>query len=712
MRVGFRLGAFTIDLRARSLRRDGKAIALPVRAFDALVFLVTHRDRLVEKDEIVAAVWRDVAVTDDSLIHAVSVLRRALGDDPARPTFIETIPRHGYRFMGPVEELVESGRSQDSAPKERVAPSRWRRRALAAGVAAAAASATVGLLLYVTHDSPSTSVRLAQAPPAGTSLVSDGVVSPSGRHLAFVARDSQSGRSALWVRALASTDPYALPDTMAASNPFWSPDGRTLGFFANGKLKAVDIAGGDARVIADITGTPAGGSWGTRGVILFADSMRGLYAVSDSGGPVRHVTRVDHAASDPWYAWPQFLPDSRHFLYQIVAIDGSRAGVFAGSLDSPESVRLLDASAATFAPPGYLLYVQHDMLMAEALDLERMALSGRPVLLARSLKTPSLAEGNVVSGSRELLAFREGAGRQQLTQVDRAGTERGGVIDTPVALSNVRLSPDGSSLLATGSVTDAPGVWLVDLARRQQTRLSADGLGSVWSPDGRRIAFTTRGGRDLFVRSASDGADARVIATDAFVKIVNDWSPDGRQMIYAQIDAETKLDLWSIPVSGGTPTPLLKTAFNEAQARISPDGRWMAYVTEQSGTGEVWVRRYPQMDEARQVSVGGGGQPQWRSDQSELFYLSPGHALMAVDAPGAARLSFGSPRRLFHTSIVGGLSDARDSYAVMPDGATFLVYGARETAGPAPITLIRNWAAGLTPFAAPPAREPRRVAIH
>ena len=167
MRVGFRLGAFTIDLRARSLRRDGKAIALPVRAFDALVFLVTHRDRLVEKDEIVAAVWRDVAVTDDSLIHAVSVLRRALGDDPARPTFIETIPRHGYRFMGPVEELVESGRSQDSAPKERVAPSRWRRRALAAGVAAAATvSAALGLLLYLTHVSSSTSVRLEQAPPA------------------------------------------------------------------------------------------------------------------------------------------------------------------------------------------------------------------------------------------------------------------------------------------------------------------------------------------------------------------------------------------------------------------------------------------------------------------------------------------------------------------------------------------------------------------
>jgi len=389
---------------------------------------------------------------------------------------------------------------------------------------------------------------------------------------------------------------------------------------------------------------------------------------------------------------------------EVVAIDGSRAGVFAGSLDSPRSIRLLDASAATFAPPGYLLYVQHDMLMAEALDLERMALSGRPVLLARGVSTPSLAEGNVVSGSRELLAFREGARRQQLTQVDRAGAERGGVIDTPVALSNLRLSPDGGSLLATGSVTDAPGVWLVDLAGRQQTRLSADGLGSVWSPDGRRIAFSTRGGRDLFVRSARDGADARIVATDAFVKIVNDWSPDGRQMIYAQIDAETKLDLWSVLAAGGTPTPLLKTPFNEAQARISPDGRWIAYVTEQSGAGEVWARRYPQMDEARQVSVGGGGQPQWRSDQSELFYLSPDHALMAVDAPGAARPAFGSPRRLFHTSIVGSPSDARDSYAVMPDGRTFLLYGNQDATGPVPITLIRNWAAGLTPVAMAPAR--------
>ena len=425
------------------------------------------------------------------------------------------------------------------------------------------------------------------------------------------------------------------------------------------------------------------------------------------GGPVRQITRVEHGGTDAWYAWPQFLPDSRRFLYQIVAIDGSSAGVFAGSLDSPESVRLLDASAATFAPPGYLLYVQHGMLMAEALDLERMTLGGRPVLLARGLSAPSLAEGNVVSGSRELLAFREGTTRQPLMQVDRSGTQRGGAIETPVALSNVRLSPDGGSLLATGSVTDAPGVWLVDLVRQQQTRLSADGLGSVWSPDGRRIAFTTRGGRDLFVRSARDGNDARIVATDSFVKVVNDWSPDGRQMIYAQIDAETKLDLWAIPASGGTPTPLLKTPFNEAQARISPDGRWIAYVTEQSGTAEVWVRRYPQMDEPRQVSVGGGGQPQWRPDQSELFYLSPDHTLMAVVTPGAERPSFGTPQRLFQTSIAGGPSDARDSYAVMSDGATFLVYGTRDTAGPAPITVIRNWAAGLTPVAVAPAREPR-----
>ena len=708
--LGFRLGAFTIDLRARSLTRDGKAIALPARSFDALVFLVTHRDRLVAKDEIVAAVWRDVAVTDDSLIHAVSVLRRILGDDPARPGFIETVPRHGYRFIGPVEELGQTDAATPSAPP---APAKlqWHRSAVAVAAAAASVFAAVGVLLFFARHSPAASVRLDQPAPAGTSLVSDGVVSPSGRHLAFVARDAQSGQSALWIRPLASKEPYQLPGTTAASNPFWSPDGRTLAFFANGTLMAIAASGGPARVIATLNGTPAGGSWGSRGVILFADSMRGLYAVSDSGGPVREITRVKDGATDAWYAWPQFLPDSRRFLYQVVAIDGSSASVFAGSLESPESVRLLGASAATFAPPGYLLYVQHDMLMAEALDLERMTLSGRPALLARGLSAPSLAEGNVISGSRELLAFREGTTRQPLMQVDRSGVQRGDAIDTPVALSNVRLSPDGGSLLATGSVTDAPGVWLVDLVRQQPTRLSADGLGSVWSPDGRRIAFTTRGGRDLFVRSARDGNDARIVATDSFVKVMNDWSPDGRHMIYAQIDAETKLDLWSIPVSGGTPTPVLKTRFNEAQARISPDGRWIAYVTEQSGTAEVWVRRYPEMDEPRQVSVGGGGQPQWRADQSELFYLSPDHTLMAVVNPGAGRPSFGAPHRLFQTSIVGGPSDARDSYAVMPDGATFLVHGARETAGPAPITLIRNWASGLTLFAVAPGPEPRRVAI-
>jgi DNA-binding winged helix-turn-helix (wHTH) protein/Tol biopolymer transport system component len=706
-----RFGAFTLDLPARKLWRDGFVVPLPSRAVDALVYLVANRHRAVEKNEVIAAVWKDVAVTDDSLTHAISVIRRTLGDDSAHPVYIETIPRRGYRFIGTVDAVDGTGESEAVLQAEPwrttvipPAPAvRWSWRALAGAMVLLLVIGAFALdrARLGTPSPIADALRVQQVAPPGTSIVSNGVVSPASRHLVFVARGEESGKTALWIRALDSAEPHLLPGTEGASMPFFSPDGRTIAFFMNGRLVATDLGGGRTRTIAAVHGAFAGGSWGADDVIVFADWTTGLYSVDATGGPVAPLTRLDHTALDAAHAWPQFLPDGRRFLYQVISGDNARAGVYAGSIDGGDRVRLLaQATAAAYAPPGVLLYLQHDMLMAEAFDADRLSLGGRAVLLARGVSAPLLTDGSVISGSREMLAFRQGASTQQLQWVDRAGVPQE-ALDVPTSMFNFRVSPDGRYLLAASSLTESAGLWFVDLARRNSTRLEADGIAPLWSPDGAQLAFTSRGGLDLYVRSRAGEVNATPLISDQSVKVLNDWSPDARHIVFTRHDPQTKLDLWTVPLSEGAARPMLQTSFNEVQARISPDGRWIAYASDESGTQEVYVQRYPALDGPRMISIGGGGQPQWRADQLELFYLSEDRSLMAVTVTDANRLSFGAPRRLFRTSIGNGPSGARESYAVSADGRSFLIDARRGADMPPPITVMLNWSAALTPAPAP-----------
>jgi DNA-binding winged helix-turn-helix (wHTH) protein/Tol biopolymer transport system component len=709
------LGAFTLDLAARKLMREGKAVALPARAVDALAYLIAHRDRIVEKDELIAAVWRDVAVTDDSLVHAISVLRRTLGDDPAHASFIETVPRRGYRFVGAMD-APESGAPSAVVPADvpsvHVAPAKraWVVESPFGLAIAASLLLVVGLAVYRLGGTGADMARessVQQLAPAGTEIVSGGVVSPAGRGLAFVARDHESGRTALWHRALDERDARRIPDTEGASQPFFSPDGSAIAYFVQGSLVTRDIASGRTRAIASVHGAPAGGSWGRDNLIVFAEWTTGLKTVSADGGRVLPVTRLDHTALDVAHAWPQFLPDGRSFLYQVISPDTTRAGVYAGTTDAAPSTRILEqATAATYVDPGLLVYVQRGMLMSEPFDAARLRLGGRPLLLARDVAAPSLSEGNGISASSDVLAFRAGTAGQQLTWVDRAGVPQGS-LDVPLPMFNFRVAPGGRYILAASSLTDATGVWLVDLEQRHSTQVEVDGIAPLWSPDGAAFAFTSRAGLDLHVRPRTSTRAPTPVISDAVVKVLNDWS-SGKHLIYTRHDPETKLDLWQLPLSGNGDRPLLQTPFNEVQARISPDGHWMAYVSDVSGTQEVYVRRYPELDEPRVVSSGGGAQPQWRLDQQELFYLSPDRSLMAVTVTGGTDLRVGSPRKLFRNSIRHSPFDARDSYAAMPDGRSFLIDAGRADATPA-ITVMIEWARGPELASHPPAWPANRV---
>ena len=686
-----RFGPFTLDPAARRLWRGTERLSLPSRAIDVLAYLVAHGGRVVEKDEIIAAVWHDVAVTDDSLIHAVSVIRRALGDDRGHASFVETVPRRGYRFVAPVEVAEEALEARASKND----PRSWTPALVAASLVVALFAGGAFVWMRSTPVAGA-AVSLQQAAPSGTTIVSGGVVSPTGRHIALVAQDERTGQTALWIREVDAAEPRMVAGTTGASKPFFSPDGRRVAFFANGRLIAADLTGDHAQPIATVRGAPAGGTWGTGGIIVFAEWTTGLSAVAATGGPVSALTRLDHAALDVAHAWPQFLPDGQRLLYQIVSPDGTRSGVYVVSLDGREGRRLLDqASAATYVEPGFLLYLQNGMLMAEPFDVNRLRLGGRAVVLARGVAPASLAEGSGVSASREVVAFRSSPSERQLTWVDRSGS-RQGALNVPASMFNFRISPDGRSILAASSLTDSTGVWLVDLARRHSTQVARDGMAAIWSPDGHRLAFTSRAGLDLHVRQSTGDDGVEPLVSDPSTKVLNDWSRTARTIIYTRHDASTLLDLWHVPVAGGAGQPLLRTSFNEAQARLSSDGRWIAYMSDSSGTQEVYVRRYPELDTPRKVSVGGGSQPQWRADRQELFYLAPDRSLMAVTVRPAASERFGAPRRLFRAPIADSPSDARDSYAAMPDGRSFLIDGRRD-ASPPSITVMRHWSAGMTP---------------
>ena len=317
-----RFGPFTLDLADRKLRKGEEQVPIPSRALDALAYLITHRNRALDRDEIIAHVWRDVAVTDDSLIHAISVLRRALGDDPAHASFIETIPRRGYRFVGQVE-IVEppepanepsvdaTDSPENSVPTWGTAWT-WRTAmapAVVVVVVVITAAIAYGHRAFSGATSP-TAVRLEQVAPPGTTIASGGVVSPTGRLVAFVARDEVTERTALWVRALDENDARMLPGTEGAAHPFFSPDGHEIAFFRTGELVAIDLGSAQTRSIAAVGGASAGGSWGADGVIVFAEWTTGLYAVPAAGGRVSPVTRLDHTALDVAHARPQFLPEA------------------------------------------------------------------------------------------------------------------------------------------------------------------------------------------------------------------------------------------------------------------------------------------------------------------------------------------------------------------------------------------------------------------
>ena len=535
-------------------------------------------------------------------------------------------------------------------------------------------------------------------------------VSHDGRKLAFVAT-SAAGRDMVWVRPLSGLAAQALPGTDGASNPFWSPDDHSIGFFSGGKLRTLDAAGGPVVTICDVAGS-RGGTWGLNGTILFASTWGVLYRVSSSGGAATAVTKLDSSRGELSHRWPVFLPDSRHFLFSAANFAGGSAesaSIYVADLDSGEKKLLFHARSNAAYTPGSILFLRDRTLMAQPFDERRLEIEGQPFAIAEQVQYDELPWRGVFSSSfNGVIAYQGGntGTNSRLVMVDRSGKEIK-TIGEPGDYAANRISPDGQRMTLTmlDSSLRNYKLWIFDLSRDKRIRLTF-GPGRtqfpVWSPDGGSVAFASNlTGTYQLVQRRSDGTgDESTILQSEISKYPTSWSSDGRFVAYnTTAPGQNLTELWIVPTSRDRkPVAFLSGSFNVGQGQFSPDGRWMAYGSDESGRPEVYVTPFPAGGTKWQISSAGGTSPRWRRDGKEIFYLSADSKLTSVEVNGSTSVfQAAAPHTLFPVLLKTGASrldlnptNEQISYDAAPDGRWF-VLNSPPVGSPPPITLITNW---------------------
>jgi serine/threonine protein kinase/Tol biopolymer transport system component len=575
--------------------------------------------------------------------------------------------------------------------------------ALVPVAALAAAAATVLIIRLRTE--PLRVVRSSLLPPEKSSFAFEFgpmALSPDGSRMAFVA--TSSGINMLWVQPLSGASAQPLAGTDGASNPFWSPDSRYLGFFANRKLKKIEASGGPPQTLADAS-LGRGGSWNREGVILFAPNSReSIYRVPAAGGEVSPVTKLDAGASELSHRWPVFLPDGRRFLYlaQNSLGAGEKNGIYAVSLDGGERKFLFNANTnVAYTPPGHLLFYRDRTLLARPFDPKSLRFTEEAFPVAEDVQYfATFAQAVFAASDQGLLAYQTGVsgGQTQLTWLDRAGKPTG-TVGAPGHLATPRMSNDGRRvavrILDPQSVGD---IWIYDLERNTRTRFTFDPLddfGPLWSRDDSRVLFSAarKSPGDIYQRDSAGTAKEKPLLSSNAFKMALDWSPDGRVLLLQVDDPRmpTQMDLWTYSAADGKATPFLQSASNEILGRFSPDGRWIAYVSNESGKEEVYVVPFPGPGGEWQISTAGGRAPIWTRGGREIVYQAPGDEIMAVEVRAAPTFQAGIPKALFKTSLRPPPGAHLD---VTPDGERFLVNLRPDEQVSDPMTLVQNWAAG------------------
>jgi Tol biopolymer transport system component len=599
------------------------------------------------------------------------------------------------------EPASEARRELLSAPTSRLRRAWGLAALLGAGLAAALA------VPYFRAVAEAPEMRVEISTPATTDP-SALALSPDGRHLVFAA--SGDGAPRLWLRSLDRTEAEPLAGTEEARYPFWSPDSRSIAFFSSGGLMRIEIDGGLPRPLANAA-PGAGGAWAPDGSILFAPTFGGpLFRVAADGGAAAAFTQLE--PGQVAHRFPQFLPGGRQFLLYVLGAPDVQ-GVYLGSLDDPGALRRLVASDAfgVYVPPGWLLFVRQGALVARRFDPASGELIGDTRQVAEVVDVSDQSFGALSASADGLIAYRAtGDTPTRLTWFDRSGAMLG-TVGGPgeVNLLDPEISPDGGRVAVTRTEQGNTDVWLVEAMR--STRVTYDGAVDrfpIWSPDGGRLVFQSarQGPFDLYEQLVSGGSGSEVrILTSSLVKAPNDWSPDGRSLLFFEVRPESP-DLWVLPMGDGTaggsgrlapageakPFVLVDSPFPEVWGQFSPDGRWVAYQSTESGAWEIYVRPFSGPGRWT-VSSGGGNYPRWAPGGTELYYVAPDGHLVAVPIAGnGTTLEVGAPVALFRPGILGGGANVvgrRHQYDVGLDGR-FLVNVTTEAAA-SPITLILNW---------------------
>ncbi|HMA18106.1 MAG TPA: protein kinase, partial [Thermoanaerobaculia bacterium] len=611
-------------------------------------------------------------------------------------------------------EGIRQDRSSAIAPVAAPVAAPRRRVPLAAiGVAIALVSLAIGALVG-RAGRPQTSAsshrlrRSSLLPPPGAIFrfldANTGLaVSPDGRRIAFTARDADD-RSLLWVRDLDSLDPYVIPGTEEASFPFWSPDGKRLGFFSYGSLRVVEASPSapPPTSVAPVT-EGRGGSWGLDDTILFAPGGPGpsgtpLRKVSSAGGTVSDATISRGSES---HRWPSFLPDGRHFLYQVRFGAPGKNAIFAGSLDSKDRREVLAVDTDAEYGAGYLFFRRNDRLVASPFDLERLQIRGDPVELVNGIEYFPPSSKSLFSVGGDVLAYssRSDARLARLAWFDRGGHEVGQV-GQPGIYTGPRISPDGRKVAVSliEQLAVAPDIWVFDAALGTSVRSTekpGPDLNPLFSPDGARIFFAGgRGGTwGIFETPTSGTGDPKLLLDSPQSTVPTDISSDGRFLLYRELSSDRRGDLKVLPMTGADrhPFTFLASPFDEDSATISPDDRWVAFVSEESGRKEVYVATFPQPTRRYRVSTQGGTQPRWSRNGRELYFVTRSRTLMAapVDS-GSSDVPVGQAHPLFDVPMHRQFSsNVPYRYDVAPDGR-FLI-AIRTSEEPPALNLVTNW---------------------
>ena len=630
------------------LWRGSSEVPLPPRALGVLEALLAQPGAVVSKQALMDAVWTDSFVTEASLLEAIRVLRDAFGDDRLHPSYIQTVHRRGYRF---VADLTTASEAPLPARGESLG-AEWR-PLIAAGVAGATAMVGIALVFALYGQRPPTprpTTRFTIALPddmAIDPLRGSVAVSSDGTRMVYAAL--HAGRSRLFLRTVDRDTPLAIEGSDGASDPFFSPDGQWVGFFAHGSLKKLRIEGGTPVPLCAAR-PGAGASWGADRTIVFGGGQGGgLARVSQDGGEPVVLTAPRAGSREVSYGWPDVLPGGSHVLYTATSLASSRVALF--DVSAGVSHPMVDSAAfGRYSPTGHIVFERRGRLEAAPFSLRdrRLTAPPRPILRGLATADATVAGPRFAFSLTGSLIYVPGTSSdidERLHWLDTRGRLEPLPIP-PVALGTVDVSPDAQRLAMTVESDDGADLWLGDMQRGAMSRLSADGrsVSPTWRPNGLEIAFaySKAGPFNLFIRPTDSDLAPRPLLESPWNQFPTSWSPDGRRLAFTEFQPLTGADVWVLDLTTGQRNPIVRTLFDESHARFSPDGKWLAYMSNQSGRWEVFVRPSDGTGPRVHISPAGGAWPCWSVDGRTLYFNANGRA-SAVAISTTPTLSASAP---------------------------------------------------------------------